>query len=175
MADLATKDAAVVELKLTTNGWLKKNGKPQYPSGTAPATTHWGKGMTLLSQISAANAAARDEAVANLKKTTAGYTPGGKYWKLAFAELDKIKDPPPAGDWTKVAVEWGAFTLPQTSEVRYGKDTTWITKTLLAGSYTCSNAVFGSDPVPGTPKECQIHSGVTPPPPPPPPPNIPIE
>ena len=51
MTDKQLKDAAVVELKQTTVGWLKSSGAPRYPSGTAPATTHWGKAMTLLAQI----------------------------------------------------------------------------------------------------------------------------
>lgn len=45
------RDQAVAELKLTTVGWLKSNGQPNYPSGTAPMTTHWGKAMNLLTQI----------------------------------------------------------------------------------------------------------------------------
>jgi hypothetical protein len=51
MTDKELRDAAVAELKLTTAGWLKTNGAPRYPSGVAPATTHWGKAMTLLAQI----------------------------------------------------------------------------------------------------------------------------
>ncbi len=45
------RDEAVVELKLTTAGWRKPNGNSNYPSGTAPANTHWGKAMNLLGQI----------------------------------------------------------------------------------------------------------------------------
>lgn len=51
MTDAQLRDSAVAELKLTIVGWLKANGVPRYPSGTAPATTHWGKAMTLLGQI----------------------------------------------------------------------------------------------------------------------------
>lgn len=51
MTDKELRDAAVAELKLTTAGWRKSNGNPNYPSGTAPATTHWGKAMNLLGQI----------------------------------------------------------------------------------------------------------------------------
>jgi hypothetical protein len=77
-------------LKQTTVGWLKTNGQPRYPSGTAPATTHWGKGMNLLSQISSQNAAPRNAAVTFLKKTTKGYSATGSNWKAAMAELAKI-------------------------------------------------------------------------------------
>ena len=53
MTNEEIRDAAVEELKLTTAGWRKPNGQPNYPSGTAPATTHWGKAMSLLAQIGA--------------------------------------------------------------------------------------------------------------------------
>ena len=45
------RDQAVAELKLTTAGWRKPNGNLNYPSGTAPLSTHWGKAMSLLGQI----------------------------------------------------------------------------------------------------------------------------
>lgn len=51
MTDSELRDAAVAELKLTTAGWRKPNGQPNYPSGVAPTTTHWGKAMPLLAQI----------------------------------------------------------------------------------------------------------------------------
>lgn len=51
MTDAELRDAAVAELKLTTAGWRKPNGQQNYPSGTAPATSHWGKAMALLGQI----------------------------------------------------------------------------------------------------------------------------
>lgn len=51
MTNQELRDAAVAELKLTTAGWRKPNGQPNYPSGTAPANTHWGKAMAFLEQI----------------------------------------------------------------------------------------------------------------------------
>ena len=51
MTDAELRNAAVAELKLTTAGWRKPNGQSNYPSGTAPATTHWGKAMKFLDQI----------------------------------------------------------------------------------------------------------------------------
>lgn len=53
MTDAELRDAAVAELKLTTAGWRKRNGAPNYPSGVAPDSTHWGKAMKLLEQIGA--------------------------------------------------------------------------------------------------------------------------
>ncbi len=52
MSNTSIRDQAVAELKLTTDGWRKRNGVSNYPSGTAPLTTHWGKAMALLVQIS---------------------------------------------------------------------------------------------------------------------------
>jgi hypothetical protein len=49
------RDEAVAELKLTTAGWRKPNGQLNYPSGTAPSTTHWGKAMNLLGRITDAS------------------------------------------------------------------------------------------------------------------------
>lgn len=91
MSDIAYRDAAVVELKQTTVGWLKQNGQLRYPSGP-PVTTHWYKAMNLLSQISVTNAIPRNAAVAALKKTTKGYNTTGNYWIAAMAELAKIVD-----------------------------------------------------------------------------------
>lgn len=51
MTDAELRDAAVAELELTTAGWRKGNGQPNYPSGTAPASSHWGKALSLLAQI----------------------------------------------------------------------------------------------------------------------------
>jgi hypothetical protein len=51
VTDKELRDAAVAELKLTTAGWRKQNGQPNYPSGSAPMTTHWGKAMALLGKI----------------------------------------------------------------------------------------------------------------------------
>lgn len=53
MSDTDLRDRAIAELQLTTVGWRKPNGQPQFPSGTAPMTSHWGKAMALLNQIGA--------------------------------------------------------------------------------------------------------------------------
>ncbi len=95
MSDTSARDAAVAELKLTSVGWLKQNGAPRYPSGTAPMSTHWGKGMYQLGLISSANATPRNAAVANLEKTTKGYNTTGNYWIAAMNELAKIVDAAP--------------------------------------------------------------------------------
>jgi len=92
MSDAALRDSAASELRLTTVGWNKvKNYAP-----AQLAVTHWGKAMSFLSQISSANATARNAAVGYLKKTTRGYSATATNWKQAFAELAKIADSAPA-------------------------------------------------------------------------------
>jgi hypothetical protein len=70
--------------------------------------------------------------------------------------------------WTRIAVEGDAFTLAGTATVRYGTGSSWITRTVSNGG-TCSNGFFGSDPLYGVVKECDVGSdgGSAPPPPPP--------
>ncbi len=69
--------------------------------------------------------------------------------------------------WTKLVAENANFTLARLQTLRYGAGSTWLTKT-LAGAGTCSNGFFGSDPVPGVFKECDVASGGVPAPAPPP-------
>ncbi len=72
--------------------------------------------------------------------------------------------------WTYLADEWGAFTLASSGVVRYGANGTWVERALPSGQGACSNAFFGTDPLPGVVKHCEIRDSGTPPPPPPPPP-----
>jgi hypothetical protein len=92
--------------------------------------------------------------------------------------------------WTQVAVEGGDFTVSGTQTVRYGAGASWITKS-VSGAGVCSNTFFGSDPVFGVAKVCELlvpvsappsptpspapsPAPVPPPPPPPPSPAGPI-
>lgn len=173
MTDTQLVGQAEGEFKQCTAGWLKPNGQPRYPSGP-PVGSHWYKGLQFLQSISAGNKTHVDAAIAQLKKTTSGYTATGKYWQAAFVELDKVANPapPPASEWQHVADENYPFTLTENSEVRFGKNSAWTTEILAPGTYACTNTQFGGDPAPNVYKECQVHTGVvvTPPPPPPPPP-----
>ncbi len=56
--------------------------------------------------------------------------------------------------WQKVAGENQSFTLAASTTVRYGANTSWVTKT-LSGTVKCSNATFG-DPISGVVKQCQV-------------------
>lgn len=94
MTDTQLRDAAEAELTQTTLGWNKVKNYSQ----TQLASTHWGKGLSLLDQITQANAVPRDKAIYYLKRTTRGYSPTATNWNLAFQELAKITDgsQPPA-------------------------------------------------------------------------------
>jgi hypothetical protein len=83
--------------------------------------------------------------------------------------------PPPGATWNRIATENQPFTVSGTQTVRYGSGSTWIQKS-ATGSGQCSNTFFGSDPLFGVVKECQVQSGTAAPPPPapapaPPPPS----
>lgn len=58
-------------------------------------------------------------------------------------------------DWVKVADEGQAFTLGTSQTVRYGANTSWVTKT-VSGTAPCTNAYFGTDPLYMTVKSCQV-------------------
>ncbi len=58
--------------------------------------------------------------------------------------------------WTKIADEGQSFTV-SSATVRYGAGSSWVTKT-VNGTAQCTKAFFGSDPLPGTKKKCQISS-----------------
>lgn len=59
--------------------------------------------------------------------------------------------------WTTIAVEGQNFTVNGTQTVRYGAGSSWVTRTVTGGG-TCSNAWFGTDPLFGTVKQCQVSS-----------------
>ena len=70
-----------------------------------------------------------------------------------------------ASSWSRIAGEGERFTVSGTQTVRYGSGSTWITKTVVdAGE--CSNGYFGSDPVYGVVKQCEVASSAAPAPPP---------
>ncbi len=77
-----------------------------------------------------------------------------------------------ATTWTRIANEYQTFIVSGTKTVRYGAGTRWVQRSVTS-SGRCTNAFFGSDPVPGVDKTCEVAS--TPPttnPPPPPPTGV---
>ncbi len=69
--------------------------------------------------------------------------------------------------WTSAAREGQTFSVQGTQTVRYGAGTRWIQKS-VSGKVNCSNAFFGSDPIVGTRKTCQLQAAAQPPVTPPP-------
>jgi len=63
-----------------------------------------------------------------------------------------------ATTWTAAANENQTFRLDALTVVRYGSGTSWIQRT-LSGTVSCNNSTFGSDPIAGVLKSCQILSG----------------
>ncbi|RZI39780.1 hypothetical protein EGT07_27150, partial [Herbaspirillum sp. HC18] len=59
----------------------------------------------------------------------------------------------PVTTWTKCANEYGTCNFSGTTQVRYGLNDKWATKT-ATGSIACNNTVFG-DPYPGASKICE--------------------
>ncbi|HUP08756.1 MAG TPA: DUF1996 domain-containing protein [Caldimonas sp.] len=56
--------------------------------------------------------------------------------------------------WLKLAAEGQSFAVIGPATVRYGAGTNWVTR-VVSNSVTCSNSFFGTDPAPGSAKECQ--------------------
>jgi hypothetical protein len=59
----------------------------------------------------------------------------------------------PPGEWWTCASEGG--TCRCDGDVRYGAGSSWSDDKTVSGSFPCSNAEFGGDPVPGVAKSCQ--------------------
>ncbi|MDQ6680877.1 MAG: hypothetical protein M3Y67_07925, partial [Pseudomonadota bacterium] len=71
--------------------------------------------------------------------------------------------PPPSSGWSKVASEGENFSVNGSQVVRYGSGSNWVTKT-VTNSGACTNAFFGSDPLYGVAKQCEVSSAASPPP-----------
>ena len=65
-----------------------------------------------------------------------------------------------AAGWTKIADEGASFTFTGTKTVRYGAGSSWIQMS-ITGTGQCTNAFFGSDPIPYTYKECDVLNSST--------------
>ncbi len=61
----------------------------------------------------------------------------------------------PATAWTRVASEGQPFAVAGTRTVRYGSGTSFVTRSVSA-SGVCSNDFFGSDPLYGVVKACDV-------------------
>jgi len=59
--------------------------------------------------------------------------------------------------WTQVAVENESFSVDGTQLVRYGSDSSWVSMS-VTNSGSCTNAFFGTDPLYGVVKHCEVAS-----------------
>ncbi|MEO6745191.1 MAG: S8 family peptidase, partial [Caldimonas sp.] len=80
----------------------------------------------------------------------------------AAAAVSGLASSPPVEGWTKIADEGQAFAVNGSQTVRYGSGAYWITKTVSGGG-ECTNGWFGTDPIVGIVKQCEV-SGSAPPP-----------
>jgi subtilisin family serine protease len=62
-----------------------------------------------------------------------------------------------AQSWSKIADEGVGFTVSGKQIVRYGAAGAWLQKNITQGG-DCTNTYFGSDPIPGTFKQCQMQA-----------------
>ena len=62
---------------------------------------------------------------------------------------------PPVITWTQIALENAAFTVVGTQTVRFGAGTNWLEKS-VTGAGQCNVAFFGSDPIYGVAKRCEL-------------------
>jgi hypothetical protein len=62
-----------------------------------------------------------------------------------------------ATSWTPLAIEGESFGVSGTQTVRYGSGTAWVARTVTDGGQ-CSNEFFGSDPLYGVVKRCELET-----------------
>ena len=66
--------------------------------------------------------------------------------------------------WTRIAGEGQAFNVSGSQTVRYGSGSAWLTRTVIDYG-ECTNSFFGSDPIVGVLKQCEIAASSSAPPP----------
>jgi serine protease len=79
----------------------------------------------------------------------------------AGAAVRGLASSPPVAGWTKIADEGQGFAVDGTQTVRYGSGSYWITRTVSGGG-ECSNAWFGTDPIVGVVKQCEVSGSAAP-------------
>jgi hypothetical protein len=66
--------------------------------------------------------------------------------------------PPPTEQWTFCSNEYQTCSFSGTRRARFGLNTSWVERDVTAsgGGVPCRIATFGSDPVPGATKRCEL-------------------
>lgn len=111
---------------------------------TAPDGSTLGSGLQY-------NTDCKKIAAADAAKASAG----SKVYRCVFDIT--IAYPAPV-TWTKLVDENKAFSLTAPADVRFGAGSAWIQKAFAAGTFACTNTVFGKDPAPNVFKQCQTSS-----------------
>jgi hypothetical protein len=72
--------------------------------------------------------------------------------------------PIPTEQWTLCANDYAVCSFTGTRRVRFGLNATWVERDLTAanGGVPCRIATFGSDPLPGVAKRCELSSAGAP-------------
>ena len=78
----------------------------------------------------------------------------GAYESGAAGSPTPTPAPAPTTGWTNCAVENGTCSFSGTRQVRYGANSSFVTRT-ATGSIGCNNSVFG-DPIVGVAKSCDV-------------------
>jgi hypothetical protein len=130
-------EAAGTDATALDAGWTRIAGENEAFTVTGTQTVRYGSGSSWITMTVSGSG--------NCSNAFFGSDP----------DFGVVKECDVAGAWTRIAGEGESFTVAGTQTVRYGSGSSWITKT-VTGSGECSNAWFGSDPLFGTVKECDV-------------------
>ncbi len=134
-------------------GWSKIADEGQNFSVAGTQTVRYGGGSSWITKV-----------VTNSGSCTNAWFGGdpivGVVKRCELSAVAPPPAPPPTG-WTQIASEGQNFTVTGTQAVRYGSGSSWITKS-VTNSGACTNAFFGSDPIVGVVKRCEVSGGAAP-------------
>lgn len=132
----------------TTNGWTKFSGIENFSTQYAGST------------------------IGNLNVSFTGKD--DRYWAGYYGPQIKAIDvsllysvaPPPVPTdflkWVPLSNEGWDFTLDKPGVVRYGANGTYIYHEFQAGTYSCTNGAWGTDPIGGVYKSCSLGTNTSP-------------
>ena len=151
--NLTNKNGQVVEnynynMPQTTNGWTTMSGIENFNTQHAAST---------LDRLNV-SFTGKDE------RWWAGYY-GPQIRDIDVKLLYSVAPPPVPTDfskWVPLTSENGEFTLTKPGVVRYGAYDTYVYHEFQAGTYSCSNSAWGTDPIGGVYKSCSLGTNTTP-------------
>ena len=155
IVDAAASLAAIVPPTVPPSAWTWIASEGQNFTASAGQTVRYGSGSNWIPRVvdgpgSCTNAYFGGDPIVGVVKQC----------ELSSAASVPVPTPAPTG-WSTIATEGQAFSLSGTQTVRYGSGSSWITKSVTSEG-ACSNAFFGSDPIPGVVKRCEVASGAAP-------------